>query len=397
VNHYIMPLVVALYDYQAHCQGNLQEKSLNTKSPALPFVSIVIPHYAGSEILRRCLHSIKVCTKGYAFETILVDNGSSDGSVKPETSEFRDVRVIRLPENVGFAPGCNRGIREAKGEYIVLLNDDAEVSEGWLEPIIELMESDRSIAACQPKILSSENRDTFEYSGAAGGMIDIFGLPFSKGRLFDHVEKDTGQFDNPTKVFWASGVAMFLRASALKETGLLDEFFVSYMEEIDLCWRFYLLGYIVAYVPQSVVYHKGGHTMERKSIPRMFYNHRNSLVMMLTNLSAKNLLWIFPTRLLLELGIAAGAAVRNRRRLAAQFPAYCSMLYHFPFILRKRREVQQTRRMPDSYVLSHQYWGFASLEYFILGRTMVANLRNYGKMMQKMNLPSSKPNGTEQG
>jgi len=360
---------------------------LNTKSPAPPFVSIVIPHYAGSEILRRCLHSIEAYTKGYAFETVLVDNGSSDGSVKPEASEFRDVRIISLPENVGFAPGCNRGIKEAKGKYIVLLNDDAEVSEGWLEPVIELMESDTSIAACQPKILSSDQRDQFEYSGAAGGMIDIFGLPFSKGRLFDHVEKDTGQYDNPTKVFWASGVAMFLRTSALKEAGLLDEFFVSYMEEIDLSWRFYLLGYIVAYVPQSLVYHKGGHTMERKSIPRMFYNHRNSLIMMLKNLSLKNLFWIFSIRLLLELGIAAGAAVRNRRRLVAQFLAYCSMLYHFPFILRKRREVQQTRRMPDSYILSHQYWGFVSLEYFLLGRKKVAELRKYEKMMKGMRIP----------
>jgi GT2 family glycosyltransferase len=353
----------------------------------LPLVSIVIPHHAGEEVLHNCLESIATHKSEYPIETIVVDNGSSDGSMGLALEQFPEVNVIRLPQNEGFAIACNRGIEKACGKYVVLLNDDAEVTEGWLEPMIQLLESDSSVGVCQPKILSSEHVHRFEYSGAAGGMIDVFGLPFSAGRLFDHVEGDQGQFDESTHVFWASGVAMFMRKSALDETGLLDELFVSYMEEIDLSWRFHLLGYKAIYVPQSVVYHKGGHTLERKSIPRMYYNHRNSLIMLVKNLGALNLFWIFPIRLILEVGILAGAGVRNRRRMLAQIMAYGYLLTHIPTILRERRRVQKLRRKPDSYILSRQYWGFVSLEYFLLGRKKVAELRNFEKMMERMRIP----------
>ncbi len=353
-----------------------------------PLVSIIIPHHSGDEILRNCLESIAAHKGEYPIETILVDNGSIDGSVDHALERFPEIHVMRLPRNEGFAVACNRGIGKARGKYVVLLNDDAEVTEGWLEPMINLMESDSSVGVCQPKILSLEHTGKFEYSGAAGGMMDLFGLPFAKGRLFDDVEEDLGQFDESTEIFWASGVAMFMRKSALDETGLLDELFVSYMEEIDLSWRFHLLGYKVIYVSQSVVFHRGGYTLERKSIPRMYYNHRNSLIMMIKNLGLLNLLWIFPIRLILEVGIVAGAGVRNRRRMFAQAMALGYLFTHIPTILGKRRRVQRLRRKPDSYVLSRQYWGFVSLEYFLLGKKKAAELRNFEEMMKRMRIPA---------
>lgn len=366
----------------------MMDDSFNIDSQPTPLVSIIIPHHAGKEILRNCLESIATHKGEHPIETILVDNGSSDGSVDYALEQFPEVHVMRLPQNRGFAVACNIGIERARGKYVVLLNDDAEVAEGWLDPMIRLMESDSSVGVCQPKILSLEHTEKFEYSGAAGGMIDVFGLPFAKGRLFDYVEEDLGQFDESTEIFWASGVAMFMRKSALDETGLLDELFVSYMEEIDLSWRFHLLGYKVIYVSQSVVYHKGGYTLERKSVPRMYYNHRNSLVMMIKNLGILNLLWIFPIRLILEVGIVAGAGIRNRRRMVAQVMAYGYLLTHIPTILRGRRRVQRLRRKRDSYILSRQYWGFVSLEYFLLGRKKVTELRSYGKMMKRMRIPA---------
>jgi len=360
---------------------------VNEDSGSSPTVSIIIPHQAGKEMLCRCLKSVLAYSGEIDSEVIVVDNGGTDGSIQAATEQFPSIRVIRFPENRGFAVGCNEGIKKARGKYVILLNDDAEVCEGWLESVIAFMESDTSVGACQPKILSLEDKHKFEYSGGAGGMIDIFGLPFAKGRLFDDMEEDEGQFDEPTEIFWASGVAMFLRKSALDETGLLDELFVSYMEEIDLSWRLHLQGYRIVYVPQSVVYHKGGYTLERKSIPRMYYNHRNSLIMMIKNLSLLNLLWIFPIRLILEVGIMAGAAVRNRRRMLAQILTYANLLTCIPTILRKRRQVQRLRRKPDSYIFYRQYWGFAALEHFVLGRKKVAELRNFEKMMKRMRIP----------
>ncbi len=379
-----------------------------------PLASIIIPHYAGEGILCRCLEKIIANTRECPYEIILVDNGSIDGSVETASERFPDVRVLRYPENNGFAIACNRGIEAARGKYVILLNDDTEVGDNWLAPVISVMESDESIGACQPKVRSLERPELFEYSGAAGGMIDIFGFPFAKGRIFDDLEEDRGQYDEPTRAFWASGTAIFLRKSALDESGLLDEFFKCYMEEIDLCWRLHLLGYKVVYVPHSIVYHKGGHTLvhtsikggkrirandplaEQKSgagdsklilLTYMYYNHRNSLIMLLKNLSLRHLIWIFPIRLCLELTVIAGAAIRNRRRMLAEIMALSYLISHVPTIIGKRREVQRLRRRPDSDVLSYQYWGLVTMEYFLLGRKKATELRSYQKMMERLKLP----------
>lgn len=359
-----------------------------------PLASIIIPHHAGKDVLCRCLDSILAHTHGYPYEIILVDNGSTDGSIELATRRSREIQIIRLTENLGFAVACNRGIENAHGKYVVLLNDDVEVGENWLAPVIDFMESDESIGACQPKILSLANPKIFEYSGGAGGMIDIFGFPFAKGRLFDDVEEDTGQYDEPTRVFWASGVALFLRKDVVIEAGLLDELFVSYQEEIDLCWRLHLIGYGVSYVLESVVYHKGGFTLERKSVQRMFYNHRNNLIMLIKNLALHNLLWIFPIRLFLESGVIAGAAVRNRKRMIAEVLALGYLISHIPTITRKRREVQEIRRRLDSYVTAKQYKGFIALEYFVLGRKSVHELRGFARMMEGMLMPSASKTST---
>src|SRR5262245_13572675 len=200
--------------------------------PSEPLVSIVIPHQAGSEILLRCLESIANDPSHASYEICVVDNGSSDGSVEVARARFPGIQVLRFEENLGYAGGCNRGIEATRGRYVLLLNDDTEVEAGWLRELVGAAEGDASLGACQPKIRSLRDRGRFEYSGAGGGLLDLYAYPFSRGRLMGHVEEDRGQYDDPIEIFWASGVCMLIRREALAETGGLDEVMFSYMEEI---------------------------------------------------------------------------------------------------------------------------------------------------------------------
>ncbi|MBW2288549.1 MAG: glycosyltransferase family 2 protein [Deltaproteobacteria bacterium] len=254
-----------------------------------PLVSVIIPHYAGTEILIQCLATLNSSSVEPEFEVILVDNASSDGSVVEAQRKFPNIRVLHLDENQGYAGGCNRGIEVARGKYVMLLNDDTEIDAACVSELAQTAEKDPTVAACQPKIRSLREPSQFEYSGAAGGLMDVYGYPFSRGRLMDDVEVDEGQYDEPVEIFWASGVCMFIRKQVLDEVGAFDETFFAYMEEIDLSWRFHLAGHRVVYVPTAVVYHIGGYSLERKNVRRMFLNHRNSMIMLFKNYSARSL------------------------------------------------------------------------------------------------------------
>lgn len=340
----------------------------------LPLVSIIIPHQAGSEILGRCLEALHRDASYPNFEIILVDNGSSDGSVEAARARFPELRVLRLDENQGYAGGCNRGIEVAAGEYLLLLNDDTEVESGWLKALVEAAEADPQVGACQPKIRSLRDRSRFEYSGAAGGLMDCYGYPFSRGRLMGHVEADRGQYDDPAEVFWASGVCMLLRRSLLERTGLLDEAFFAYMEEIDLCWRIHLQGSRVIYVPHAVVYHVGGYSLDQRVLKRMYLNHRNSMIMLMKNYSARTLLWILPIKVSLELFILFAALLRNPRRSRAVVMSFAWLATHAPTVLRLRAEVQRSRRVSDDEILRRLYRGMAPLWYFVFGIRQVTDL-----------------------
>ncbi len=249
-----------------------------------PSVSVVILNWNGVNYLREFLPS--VCASVYPnLEIIVGDNASTDGSVKFLSENYPQVRVIVNDQNYGFAGGYNKVLHHIESDYFVLLNSDVEVPPDWVEPVIKLMESDSLIAAAQPKILSCKDKAMFEYAGAAGGFIDIFGYPFCRGRIFDAIEKDQHQYDSSSEVFWASGAALFIkRAKWLEVEGLDDDFF-AHMEEIDLCWRLKNKGYKIMYCAESKVYHVGGGTLSAESPFKTYLNFRNNLVLLQKNLS----------------------------------------------------------------------------------------------------------------
>ena len=259
-----------------------------------PHVAIVILNYNGRKHLEAFLPSVIAST--YSNKSVIVaDNASTDGSIDLVKDSFPSVDCLYNLTNEGFAGGYNWALKHVQADYYVLLNSDVEVTPGWIEPIIACMEKDFRIAACQPKLLSYHQPHLFEYAGAAGGWIDQLGYPFSRGRVFDVCETDQGQYDQPEPVFWASGAAMFVRASVYHEMGGLDAGFFAHQEEIDLCWRMQLAGYTIMSCPASVVYHVGGGTLPRGG-RKVFLNFRNNLLMLNKNLPLSEKLWKLPVR-----------------------------------------------------------------------------------------------------
>lgn len=213
----------------------------------------------------------------------MADNASTDDSITFVKSEFPSVTIIENKENNGYASGYNTSLKHIEAEYYVLLNSDVEVSPNWIDPIIQMMEKDNTIAACQPKILSYKEKSMFEYAGAAGGFIDKDGYMFCRGRIFNHFEKDEGQYDGIKEVFWASGACLFIRADLFHEVGGLDDDFFAHMEEIDLCWRLKNRGYKIMFNSDSVVYHVGGGTLSKINPIKTYLNFRNNLYLLTKN------------------------------------------------------------------------------------------------------------------
>jgi len=264
-----------------------------------PSVAVVILNWNGKHFLKKFLPSVIQST--YTNLSIIVaDNASTDGSVSFLRNDFPFIKVIENKENEGFAKGYNTALKQVTADYYILLNSDVCVSEGWIEPIISLMETNPKIGACQPKILSFHNKNKFEYAGAAGGWIDKFGYPFNRGRVFDFCEKDKGQYDDTAEVFWASGAAFFVRSSVYHQLNGFDEFFFAHQEEIDLCWRMQRAGYKIFAVPRSVVYHVGGGTLPMGNKRKVYLNFRNNLLMLFKNLSPSEKLWKIPVRIFLD-------------------------------------------------------------------------------------------------
>lgn len=258
-----------------------------------PTVAVVILNWNGLNFLKKFLPS--VTQSSYSnLEIIVGDNASTDTSVSFISDNYPDIKIIQNDRNYGFAEGYNKVLNELNHDYFVLLNSDVEVDSVWIEPVIELMESDDQIAAAQPKILSYANKHLFEYAGAAGGYIDKFGYPFCRGRIFDTVEEDTGQYNDKAEIFWASGAALFIKRSKWIEAGGLDSDFFAHMEEIDLCWRLKNMGYKIMYCSESKVYHVGGGTLNAENPFKTYLNFRNNLVLLQKNLPrAKSMEIIF--------------------------------------------------------------------------------------------------------
>ena len=245
-------------------------------------VSVVILNWNGIDFLRKFLPSLINSCEGLA-EVVVADNASTDNSLSFILTHHTSVKIIEFDKNYGFTGGYNRALKQINTEYYVLLNSDVEVSPHWLPPLIELMDSDPSIAACQPKMLAHHQKDYFEYAGAAGGFIDFLGYPFCRGRIFQELEKDVGQYNDNKEVFWASGACMFIRSSCYHEVEGLDEQFFAHMEEIDLCWRLKNRGHKIMYCGSSFVYHVGGGTLPKSNPRKTYLNFRNNLSMVYKN------------------------------------------------------------------------------------------------------------------
>lgn len=262
--------------------------------------SVVILNWNGAEMLRRFLPSVIAYSQGEGVEICVADNASSDNSCEVIEREFPEVRLIRLSENYGFAEGYNRALQQIDAEYVVLLNSDVEVTSGWLEPMTDYLDKHPQVAACQPKLLSFQEKSCFEYAGASGGFIDKYGYPFCRGRIFDVVESDRGQYDDIIPVFWATGAALLIRLQVYREVGGLDGRFFAHMEEIDLCWRLRSRGYGIVCLPFSKVYHVGGATLKKENPRKTLLNFRNNLIMLYKNLPENELYRVMRVRLFLD-------------------------------------------------------------------------------------------------
>ena len=262
--------------------------------------SIVILNWNGRHFLEEYLPKVEACSQFPSVEIIVADNASTDDSIFYLQKEHPNVRIIQLDKNYGFAEGYNRALQQVDADYYVLLNSDVEVTEDWLQPMLNLMQQKKDIAACMPKIRSISNRDYFEHAGAAGGFIDKYGYTFCRGRLFHTVEKDVGQYDTEMEIFWATGACCMIRAKLFHEFGGFDNTFFAHMEEIDLCLRLKNAGYTIWFTPHSVVYHVGGGMLPQSSPFKTFLNYRNNLLMMYKNLPRKNRKRILNIRMTLD-------------------------------------------------------------------------------------------------
>jgi GT2 family glycosyltransferase len=338
----------------------------------MPRVSVVIVSWNALPLLQQCLPSV-VATDYPDLEIVLADNASTDGSAEWVARTFPSVKVVRHPENWLFCRGNNEAIPHTTGDYVCLLNNDVEVPPGWLTPLIEVMEAQADVAAVQPKLLQYGDRERFEYAGASGGWLDRYGYPFTRGRIFDTLERDAGQYDDATDVFWATGAALLLRRAALDslprqsgEVGLLDERFVMHMEEIDLCWRLWRAGWSVRVEPRSEVYHIGGGSLPQGNPRKTYFNFRNSFLLLWKNLPAKSFRRVVAGRYALDTLAAA-------RALATGNLAEADAIRRAHFDFRKLR-THYTPPSDEEPLVLPPYDGSIARDYFFGGHKTFADL-----------------------
>ena len=298
-------------------------------------VAVVILNWNGKSFLEKFLPTVLKFSPN--AQIIVADNQSSDDSVAFLKKEFPQVSIILNPSNDGFAKGYNIALKQVQAQYYVLLNSDVEVTDNWINPIIELMDSNPKIAACQPKILDYTHKTKFEYAGAAGGYIDKYGYPFCRGRLFNVLEEDKGQYNSTKEVFWATGACMFVRAEAFWKVGGFDDDYFAHMEEIDVCWRMKNIGYQIYVEPQSTIYHVGGGTLNKLSPRKTFLNFSNNLMTLTKNASPRFLFFKIIYRMILD-GVAAFKFLfeGNGSHFFAVIKAHFSFYKHLPSTLKKR-------------------------------------------------------------
>ena len=305
-------------------------------------VAIVILNWNGRKMLQEFLPA--VVEHSATAQIVVADNGSTDDSLDFLRTNYPQIQLVINDKNYGFAEGYNKALAKVDADYYVILNSDVEVTPNWIEPVVELMESDENIAICQPKLLSHINRDTFEYAGGAGGFIDRFGYPFCRGRVFSTLEKDLGQYDDVREVFWATGAAMFVKAPVFHQLGGFDGDFFAHMEEIDFCWRAKNSGYKVMYCPTSKIYHVGGGTLPPSSPFKTFLNFRNNFALLYKNLRRISIAYVFPARIVLDYVAAVRFLTEGKpKEFWAVVRAHFAFYGMVPSLTRKRRKMDHRK------------------------------------------------------
>lgn len=334
-------------------------------------VAVVILNWNGEAMLRRFLPTVVRYSCDEA-EIWVADNASDDASVQLLREHFPSVRLIQLDKNYGFAEGYNRALAQIEAEYYVLLNSDVEVTHHWLTPLVEYMDAYPDVAACQPKLLSEANRDYFEYAGASGGFIDRYGYPFCRGRIFNTVEEDNGQYDYIIDILWATGACMLIRSADYREAHGLDGRFFAHNEEIDLCWRLRQRGRRIVCIPESEVYHVGGGTLPKSNPMKIFLNFRNNLTMLYKNLPDGELKGVMRVRRVLDYVAALKMLVADRswadfKAVVKARRAFYRWRHNFDD---DRREIGRTRTAGPSERVDYSIlW-----QYYVKGRKTFSRL-----------------------
>lgn len=338
----------------------------------MPSFSIIIVSWNALEHLKNYLPSV-AATDYPQYEIILADNDSTDGSKKWVREHYPDIKIAKLDKNYGYCGGNNRAVPHADGDILLFLNNDVRVEPDWLHGLAKCFLKDKSIGAVQPKMLSDKEPEYFEYAGAAGGYLDRFGYPFCRGRIFDTVEKDQGQYDNETDILWASGAALAVRKDLFNQLGGFDEDFEFHMEEIDLCWQLWNAGYKVRFCPHSTVYHLGGGSMAMGSPRKIYYNYRNNLRMLWKNCSSDSLPLRFPGRYLLDIVAAFRSLFSGEwEEFKAIVQAHLDFWKTFHNTQQKRAKLQNRRATendPDTILplnLVGEYFGKGKSKYLQL-------------------------------
>ena len=341
-------------------------------------VSIIIPHYNNETILLNCLKSIYESTYKN-FEIIVVDNASTDNSIINAKSLYPNINIVKSKSNLGYAGGCNLGSKEANGEFLFFLNNDTVIESSCIELLINKINSNNNISSVQPKILNLKNKKYFDYAGASGGFIDYLVFPFTRGRIFNTIEEDKKQYDGSKKIFWASGAGFLTKKNIFKKLSGFDEKFFAHMEEIDYHWKSYLAGYSVWVDPKAILYHLGGGTLAMQSPKKTYLNHRNSLILLLSNYSFFRSILYFIIRLPLEIISSLKDLFLFRPiHFLYHYIALFSLIPNIILIKNRRKNIARIRAISDKELMSSGmiYMKSIVIKYFFMSKKIYKDLKN---------------------
>lgn len=336
-------------------------------------IAIAILNWNGKNLLEKFLPSVFTNSPSNYCDIFIIDNGSDDDSIEFANKKFPEAKIIKLDKNYGFTGGYNKGLKEITSyEFFIILNSDIEVTLGWIEPLLDKMNNDSQIGICGPKLLDYHNKNKFEYAGASGGFIDKLGYPFCRGRIFDSLETDEGQYNSDVNCFWISGAALMIRSELFWKAGGFDESFFAHMEEIDLCWRVQNMGYKIVCIPDSFVYHLGGGTLSKENSRKTFFNFRNNLSLLYKNLPAKKLFSILTIRFFLDMLASFRMILQGSfKHTFAVYKAY----FHFIIKIKKLRRIRKNIPQKDTRELEGIYNGSIVKKHFLKGVTKFSDLQ----------------------